>query len=103
MIRVTVMYPKQDNGTFDYDYYLKNHMDLVKDKVGSALKKIEVGKGLGAPGGAPETYVTIANLYFDSVESFEGAFGPNAEAIMGDVPNFTNLQPVVQLEDVLLG
>ena len=63
MIRVTVMYPKQDGGTFDYDYYLKNHMQIVKNKIGGALKKIEVGKGLGAPGGAPETYVTVANLF----------------------------------------
>ena len=103
MIRVTVLYPKQDGGTFDYDYYLKDHINLVKDKLGGALKNIEAGKGLGAPGGAPETYITHANLYFDSMDAFDAAFGPNAEAILGDVPNFTNLEPVVQLEEVLLG
>ena len=37
MIRVTVMYPKQDGGTFNYDYYMKNHMQIVKDKIGAFI------------------------------------------------------------------
>lgn len=39
MIRVSVMYPKQDGGEFNYDYYLQTHMPLVKERLGDALKK----------------------------------------------------------------
>ena len=101
MIRVTVLYPKQDGGTFDYDYYMQKHMAIVRDKLGAALKRVEAGRGLGAPGGAAETYVTHANLYFDNMDAFGAAFGPVAGDIMADVPNFTNLTPVVQLEEIL--
>jgi uncharacterized protein (TIGR02118 family) len=102
MIRVSVMYPKQDGGKFDYDYYLKTHIPLVQQRLGGALKRVEIFKGLGAPGGAPETFVTMASLYFDSADAFGAAFGPHAQEILGDIPNFTNLQPAVQLEEQLL-
>ena len=102
MVRVSVMYPKQSGGKFDFDYYLKSHIPMAKKLVGAALKKVEVYKGAGAPGGAPETYVAVASLFFDSVDAFGAAFGPVAEKVMADVPNYTNLQPVVQIEEQLL-
>ena len=102
MIRVSVLYPKQSGGKFDFDYYLKTHIPLARKLVGGALKRVEVYKGLGGGGGAPEAYVCSASLFFDSAEAFEKAFGPVAEKVMADVPNYTNLQPVVQLEDQLL-
>lgn len=101
MIRVNVMYPKQKGGKFDYGYYLKTHMPLVKKRLGKALKRVEVYKGLSGAGGAAEPYVTIASLSFSSVDAFNKAFGPHAEEILGDIPNFTNLQPTVQIEEKL--
>jgi uncharacterized protein (TIGR02118 family) len=44
----------------------------------------------------------MGHLLFDSVEAFQQAWGPHAEAIVGDVPNFTNTQPTVQLSEVKL-
>jgi len=102
MVRVSVMYPRQDGGKFDFDYYLKSHIPLAKKLVGAAMKKVEVYQGAGAPGGAPEAYVAVASLFFDSVDAFGAAFGPVAEKIMADVPNYTNLQPIVQIEQQLL-
>ena len=101
MIRVSVMYGAKEGGTFDYDYYMKTHIPMVKQRLGSALKQIDAFKGIGAPGGAAATYVTVASLYFDSVPAFEGAFGPHAGEILGDIKNFSNIEPVVQLEDKL--
>lgn len=46
--------------------------------------------------------VAMGHLYFDSVEDFQDAFGPNAEKIMGDIPNFTNSEPVVQISEVVI-
>jgi uncharacterized protein (TIGR02118 family) len=49
------------------------------------------------PGGAG-----MGHLYFDSVEAFQAAFGPHAGVIMGDIPNYTNVQPTIQVSEVKL-
>jgi uncharacterized protein (TIGR02118 family) len=58
---------------------------------------------MGIAGGTPDTpapYVVIANMVFESMESFEHSFA-NAEKIMADLPNFTNVQPQVQISELL--
>ncbi|BAT60331.1 EthD protein [Variibacter gotjawalensis] len=101
MIKVSVLYPPSDK--FDWDYYLAKHMPLVSDRLGAALKKAEVSKGVagGAPG-APATYAAICTLSFDSVEAFQKAMGAHAAEIMGDIPNYTDATPVVQISEVKL-
>jgi hypothetical protein len=37
-------------------------------------------------------------MYFDSPESFNTAFGAHAAGIMADIPKYTNIQPVIELE-----
>jgi uncharacterized protein (TIGR02118 family) len=44
----------------------------------------------------------MGHLLFDSVEAFQQAWGPHAEAIVGDVPNYTNTQPAIQVSEVKL-
>jgi len=103
MIRVSVMYPKQEGGEFDYDYYINKHMALVNDKWGESLRGVGVYKGIGGAGGADETYVTVANLLFDNVEAFEASLAAHADEIMGDIVNFTNINPTIQIEEQLMG
>ena len=101
MIKVSVLYPKTDSSSFDMDYYCNSHIPMVQEKVGAALKKVAVDGGLG--GGAPDSpplYAAMGHLYFDSIADFQSAFGPHAEAIMADVPNYTNVEPVIQVSDV---
>ena len=40
---------------------------------------------------------------FDSAEVFAAAFGPHAAELQGDAPNYANIQPVVQISEVLIG
>ncbi len=40
-----------------------------------------------------------SDLAFDSVEAFRGSFGPNAAQIQGDVPNYTNVRPMIQISE----
>ena len=102
MIRVNVMYPKQDDGKFDYDYYLNTHMPLVGERWIGVVRGMEVYKGLSGAGGADEPYVTVASLKFDSVDAFQQALDAHAPEIMGDIPNFTNIDPVIQIEEQLM-
>jgi uncharacterized protein (TIGR02118 family) len=101
MIKVSVLYPYSDGSSFDMAYYLEKHMPMVRQKLGSALKGMAVDQGLagGAPG-SPPIHIAAGHLFFDSVEAFQGAFGPHTKEIMGDIPNYTKIQPVLQISDV---
>jgi uncharacterized protein (TIGR02118 family) len=101
MIKVSVLYPNSDGSKFDMEYYCDTHIPLVQGKLGSALKGTMVEQGLGGaePGSSP-TYAAMGHLLFESVEAFQGAFGPHAEAILGDLPNFTDVQPTIQVSEV---
>ncbi|HUK02853.1 MAG TPA: EthD family reductase [Steroidobacteraceae bacterium] len=103
MITVNVLYPNKDGARFDMSYYLGKHIPMVKKLLGSALKGAIVEQGLG--GGAPGTkaeYTVICHLRFDSVEAFQGAFGPHASTIQSDVRNYSSVEPVVQVSEVKL-
>jgi uncharacterized protein (TIGR02118 family) len=101
MIKVSVFYPKSPDAKFDMNYYLTKHIPMVKQKLGSACKNVAVEEGIagGAPG-APAIYLAMCHLTFESIDAFQKAFGPHADAIMGDVPNYTNAQPTVQISEV---
>lgn len=103
MIKVSVLYPFSADCRFDLDYYCNRHMPLVKERLGASCQGIAVDHGLsaGAPGSAP-LYVAMAHLFFDSVDAFGAAFGPHEAEIMGDIPNYTDIAPVVQISEVLI-
>jgi uncharacterized protein (TIGR02118 family) len=103
MILVTVMYPNQEGSKFDIDYYLNNHLSLVGDRWGSmGLKGAKVVRGLtgGDPSG-PAPYQIMALVEFDSLESFQGAVDAHGDEIFGDIPNFTDTTPTVQISEVI--
>lgn len=103
MIKVTVVYPNSSGSHFDIRYYCNTHIPLVQRLVGPALKGVAVEQGIaGAAPGSTAPYLAIGQLQFDSVEAFQSAFGPHAKEIMSDVPNYTNIQPVIQISEVKL-
>lgn len=103
MITVNVLYPNKDGAKFDMNYYLASHIPMVKRVLGSALKGCVVEQGLG--GGAPGTkaeFSVLCHLRFDSVESFQAAFGPHAAQIQNDIANYASEAPIIQVSDVKL-
>ena len=103
MIKVSVLYPNNATSKFDMAYYLGKQIPMVQQKLGSALRGASVEQGLGGmqPGSAP-AYLAMGHLLFDSVEAFQQAFGPHQQAIVGDIPNYTNTQPTIQVSEVKL-
>ena len=104
MIKVSVLYPNSATIRFDHDYYRDKHMPLVKARMGDHCRSYTVDQGLagGAPG-VPAPYVAMCHIYCDSVESFQAGFGPHVAEIMGDIPNYTDAKPVVQISNVVVG
>jgi uncharacterized protein (TIGR02118 family) len=103
MIKVSVMYPNKEGARFDHQYYRDKHMPLVKARLGDACKYYTIDKGLagGAPGD-PATYVGMCHIFSDSVETFQQGFGPHAKEIMGDIANYTDIAPVMQISEVVV-
>ena len=101
MIKVSVLYPNTEGSKFDTAYYMNIHLPMVQRKLGAAIKNLAVEVGLGgAEPGSPAPYIVMGHLYFDSVEAFQTAFGPHAQAIMSDIPNFTDSQATIQISEV---
>ena len=102
MIKVSVFYPNSPGARFDMTYYTTKHMPMVQKRI-TACKGIAAEQGLaGGPPGAPATYIAIGHLLFDSVEAFQAGFAPHAAEILGDIPNYTNTQPVLQINQITL-
>jgi uncharacterized protein (TIGR02118 family) len=103
LIKVSILYPNSDEYTFDMAYYCDKHMPMVKELCGDSCRGIAVEQGLGgAEPGSPAVYSAMGHLLFDSVEAFQAAFGPHAATIMGDIPNYTNSTPTVQISEIKL-
>ena len=101
MITVTVMYPNTDGGTFDMDYYVDKHFAIVRKHCGDAIEKITVSSGVagGAPG-SKAPYKVMATLQLKSMDGFQAGMAKGGAEIMGDIKNFTNITPQMQVSEV---
>lgn len=103
MIRVTIAYPHQTDAIFNYEYYVQNHMKLVKDRLSEGgLVRAEVDKAIaGGNPKEPAPYLGICHMYFNSLEDFQKGIGTHGREIMGDIPNYTNVQPQIQISEIV--
>jgi uncharacterized protein (TIGR02118 family) len=103
MVKISVLYPAKNGESFDMEYYRTKHMPMVQRLCGSACKGIAAEGGLaGGTPGSPAPFAAIGELLFDSVEAFTTAFTPHAAEIMGDIPNYTKIEPVIQISEITL-
>lgn len=102
MVKVTILYPNETDKTFNMTYYTNTHMPLVAELFGDALKHYAIDKGVS--GRAPEepaTYVAVGYLYFDTVLDYQNAFKTHGEKILADIPNYTDIRPVLQISEII--
>lgn len=102
MIKVSVLYPYQENARFDHDYYRDTHLPLVRSLMGEGLRKFTIDKGIsgGLPGTQPP-YIAMCHLFCESFETFHQSFAPHAEKIYQDIINYTDITPVMQFSEVV--
>ena len=83
-------------------YCCNKHIPMIKEKLSAACKQMDIDQGLaGAQPGTKPAFVAMAHQLFDSVDAFQKAFGPHAATIMGVVPNYTDIQPIIQISNVM--
>jgi uncharacterized protein (TIGR02118 family) len=101
MIKVSVFYPNNEGSKFDIDYYCNRHIPMVREKLGAACKGAAVEQGIAGPTpGSRPAFIAMGHIYFDSAEAFQTSFGPHAETIMADIPNYTDIEPTLQISAV---
>jgi uncharacterized protein (TIGR02118 family) len=102
MILISVMYPDESASTFDEAYYLETHIPLVKERWGSmGLEDVHLLRSVGTPDGSAAPYRVMALLRFRSLQDFESAGREHGREIFADIPNFTNVKPIVQINEPL--
>ena len=102
MIKVSLLYAAEDGKKFDMDYYANKHMPLVHqrlDPVGLIRSEVESGISSADPN-APAPFVAIGVLYFNSADEVHEGFKTHGREIMGDLPNFTDIAPQVQISEI---
>ena len=105
MTRISILYPNKKGSRFDFRYYVETHMPmsirLLSAHPGFRSVSVERGVGGAAPGSEP-AYVAMCHFLFASIEDFMAAFMPNAETLQGDIPRYTDIEPVIQFNEVLI-
>ena len=100
MVIVSVTYPATEGSRFDFNYYAAKHLPLVPSRWGDfGLVDTMALRGFGTPDGRPIAYQATALLTFESAEHFRRAAQQHGKEIMTDIKNFTDIKPVVQLNE----
>lgn len=97
MIVITILYPRTDESTFDMEYYTSTHMPMLSDALGDA------GHGWGAAAFDDGKYAAMGWAVADSKDAFDAAMAEHGAAIMGDVANYTNVQPELLVGEITGG
>lgn len=103
MISLTVLYPKTADSHFDMDYYLNIHTPLVRERLTPVgLTGVDLQAGMaGAAPDSPAVYAMICQLQFTTVEELQAALAVHGPELTGDIPNFTNVQPMMQVSQAV--
>ena len=104
MIRVNVTYANKEGARFDFDYYVNRHIKMVRERCGPfGLQSVTVDRGVsGVAPGSPATYACVASLTFASLEGLQQALAAHGAEIMADIPNYTDIVPVIQVSEILV-
>lgn len=101
MYRITVAYPAKQGGTFDFTYYRDKHMPMVCRHLGDNAVGSEISKGISGGGAAAAPFICIGQIRFKSLDRFQATLAAHGAEIMGDIPNYTNITPTVQIEELV--
>ena len=103
MIKVSMLYPNEPGKKFDVDYYLNKHMPMVHRLLEPmGLIRTEAEKGVsGSDPNAPAPFLVTEHLIFNSVEEVHEAFIAHGRELMGDISNYTDVKPQVQIGEII--
>jgi len=102
LFKVAIFYPNGADKSFDMDYYEHKHMPMVASLLEENLELYEIDKGLS--GRTPEDdipYVAIGYFYVKDIAAYNETIRQHRDMIVGDFKNYTNIQPVIQINEIV--
>ena len=98
MTIVSVLYPQTHDSRLDYGYYLQTHIPLVKERwTPLGLERVEMVRGTASMDGGAPAFAMLTTLYFTSDNHLQQSLTEHGNEVLGDIPNFTDGEPVMQL------
>lgn len=84
------------------DYDLTKHVPMVISRLGTiGLVNGEIDEGIASfPTELPAPYAIVGHITFQNLEDLQRGMSAHGAEIMGDIPNFTNIQPVLQVSRI---
>ncbi|MHA6494894.1 EthD family reductase [Pseudomonas borbori] len=101
MYCVTVLYPNQPDCRFDFAYYRDRHIPMMLELLGDNVLRTELRRGLQAVDGSAAAYLCLLNTHIRSPEAFAQVMSEHREWVLSDIPNYTDLQPIIQIDEIL--
>ncbi len=105
MVKISILYPNTEDRRFDLKYYVEQHMplsiELLSEHPGFVSVSVERGVAGADPDAAP-AFVATCHYVFRSVEDFLAAFMPHAARLQGDMPAYTDIAPIIQINEILI-
>jgi hypothetical protein len=74
---------------------------MLAELYGKSVGRIQVRKGLHKGDGSAPAFVTALTVEIVSMEAYEAASKEHVARLIADVPNFTNIKPVAQVEEIV--
>jgi len=100
MAILSVLYPKSEGSHFNHEYYVNTHIPLVQDRWSDmGLEGVQLFRGATAMDASAPAFELIALLTFTSLDHLKAALEKHGAEVMGDVPNFTDIQAFLQLNE----
>jgi uncharacterized protein (TIGR02118 family) len=103
MVKISILYPDAPASTFDMNYYLETHMPMSIARLSAhrGFRGVSVERGVaGQQPGSSAPFLALCHFLFESVDDFVEAFTPHAAELQGDIPNYTNVAPLIQISAV---
>lgn len=104
MIKVTVLYPNEEGKRFDFDYYIGIHLPMVVKLLSPmGLVKSEIERGVSnTDPNEPPPFICVGHLHFTTTDEVHEAFKTHGREILGDIKNYTEIQPTFQISEILV-
>ncbi len=105
MISVLVLYANEPGSRFDMDYYTSRHLPLVRRLLEPmGMRSLTFVREAALDPAAPaQAFQLIAELRFDDMESTKAALAAHGPQTQADIPNFTDVAPVIAIGEVHFG
>ncbi|WP_077145591.1 EthD family reductase [Sphingopyxis sp. KK2] len=101
MLCITAIYPNDPESRFDAGYYLTSHAETARALLSPhGLTAIRTTIGTAALDGSPPPYWAVSEMHFTSRADFDAAIAANGDALFADIPNYTNVTPILQVSEL---